>query len=240
MAITLIGFIAARLAITHWIRPNLVSPAHTSAALNSAQNVFEANGSGGTTFVSFNAVIPNAWTISSTIVDKTDHAPTGQALQQFLRHACPNVAAPPPPGKRRPQPRDIPGLHHAAIREIPPRRRLPTRQPLLGHPDARTRRLRRARHHPGRKLRLGSAPPTLLEARRESRRHLSVVLSSHLVADLERVCDYLIVLVASRVQLAGEVEELLASHCVNHRASRVSRRCSPNLPRKRLTASHRT
>jgi ABC-2 type transport system ATP-binding protein len=40
----------------------------------------------------------------------------------------------------------------------------------------------------------------------------SVVLSSHLVADLERVCDYLIVLVASKVQLAGEVSELLASH----------------------------
>jgi ABC-2 type transport system ATP-binding protein len=44
----------------------------------------------------------------------------------------------------------------------------------------------------------------------------SVVLSSHLIADLERVCDYLVVLVASRVQLAGEVSELLASH---HRLS---------------------
>jgi ABC-2 type transport system ATP-binding protein len=41
---------------------------------------------------------------------------------------------------------------------------------------------------------------------------LSVVMSSHLVADLERVCDYLIVLVASRVQVAGEVGELLAAH----------------------------
>lgn len=43
---------------------------------------------------------------------------------------------------------------------------------------------------------------------------VSVVLSSHLVADLERVCDYLIVLVASRVRLAGEVDDLLASHCL--------------------------
>jgi ABC-2 type transport system ATP-binding protein len=41
---------------------------------------------------------------------------------------------------------------------------------------------------------------------------LSVVLSSHLVADLERVCDYLVVLVASRVQVAGDVEHLLATH----------------------------
>ena len=45
---------------------------------------------------------------------------------------------------------------------------------------------------------------------------MSVVLSSHLVADLQRVCDYLIVLVASRVQIAGEVSDLLDSH---HRLS---------------------
>ena len=36
----------------------------------------------------------------------------------------------------------------------------------------------------------------------------SVILSSHLVSDLERVCDYLIVLVASRVRIAGELDEL--------------------------------
>jgi ABC-2 type transport system ATP-binding protein len=41
---------------------------------------------------------------------------------------------------------------------------------------------------------------------------LSAVLSSHLVADLERVCDYLVVLTAGRVQVAGEVDELLATH----------------------------
>ncbi len=41
---------------------------------------------------------------------------------------------------------------------------------------------------------------------------VSVVMSSHLVGDLEKVCDYLIVLVASRVQVAGEVSELLAAH----------------------------
>jgi ABC-2 type transport system ATP-binding protein len=41
---------------------------------------------------------------------------------------------------------------------------------------------------------------------------LSVVMSSHLVSDLERVCDYLVVLVASRVQVAGEVEDLLTAH----------------------------
>ena len=62
-------------------------------------------------------------------------------------------------------------------------------------------------------------------ARREFLQHLmevvaehgvTVVLSSHLVADLERVCDYLVVLTDSHVQLAGDVDALLASH---HRLS---------------------
>ncbi|SDK38186.1 ABC-2 type transport system ATP-binding protein [Nonomuraea maritima] len=50
----------------------------------------------------------------------------------------------------------------------------------------------------------------LMEATAEHR--LSVLLSSHLVSDLERVCDYLIVLVDSRVRIAGELDRLLASH----------------------------
>lgn len=41
---------------------------------------------------------------------------------------------------------------------------------------------------------------------------VSVVLSSHLIADLERVCDYLVILMASHVQLSGEVTELAGSH----------------------------
>jgi ABC-2 type transport system ATP-binding protein len=58
-------------------------------------------------------------------------------------------------------------------------------------------------------------------ARREFLQHLmeavaehelSVILSSHLVTDLERVCDHLIVIAASRVLVAGDVDGLLASH----------------------------
>jgi ABC-2 type transport system ATP-binding protein len=43
---------------------------------------------------------------------------------------------------------------------------------------------------------------------------LTVVLSSHLLADLERVCDHLILLAASRVQLCGDIDTLLAEHQV--------------------------
>jgi ABC-2 type transport system ATP-binding protein len=50
----------------------------------------------------------------------------------------------------------------------------------------------------------------LLEAVTAS--EMSVVLSSHLISDLEVACDYLIVLAEGRVQLAGQVDQLLHDH----------------------------
>ena len=41
---------------------------------------------------------------------------------------------------------------------------------------------------------------------------LSVVISSHLLHDLERVCDHVILLSASRVLLCDDIEEILATH----------------------------
>jgi ABC-2 type transport system ATP-binding protein len=43
---------------------------------------------------------------------------------------------------------------------------------------------------------------------------MTVVLSSHLLADIERVCDHLVVLAAGQVVLAGDVDDLLAGHRV--------------------------
>ncbi|MEO3930049.1 ABC transporter ATP-binding protein [Micromonosporaceae bacterium B7E4] len=40
----------------------------------------------------------------------------------------------------------------------------------------------------------------------------TVLLSSHLLADLERVCDYLVVLHGAQVKLVGPVEDLVAEH----------------------------
>ncbi|AGL17648.1 ABC transporter ATP-binding protein [Actinoplanes sp. N902-109] len=40
----------------------------------------------------------------------------------------------------------------------------------------------------------------------------SVLLSSHILADLERSCDYLIVLQGGRTQLAGEIDDIVAGH----------------------------
>jgi ABC-2 type transport system ATP-binding protein len=65
---------------------------------------------------------------------------------------------------------------------------------------------------------------------------LSVVLSSHLVSDVERTCDYLIVLVDSRVQVAGDIDDLVACH---HRLT-GPRRDPDTLPAGQhvITASH--
>jgi ABC-2 type transport system ATP-binding protein len=41
---------------------------------------------------------------------------------------------------------------------------------------------------------------------------LTVVLSSHVLAELATVCDYLVLVAVGRVQLAGDTEELLAGH----------------------------
>jgi ABC-2 type transport system ATP-binding protein len=43
---------------------------------------------------------------------------------------------------------------------------------------------------------------------------VTVILSSHLIADLERVCDFLVLLIASEVRLSASVDELLAAHKV--------------------------
>ncbi len=65
---------------------------------------------------------------------------------------------------------------------------------------------------------------------------LTVVLSSHLVSDVERVCDHLVVLVDGRVRVAGDLDVLVAAH---HRLT-GPRRPSPDLPagQEVIAASH--
>jgi ABC-2 type transport system ATP-binding protein len=43
---------------------------------------------------------------------------------------------------------------------------------------------------------------------------LTVIIASHVIAELERLCDWLLVLTAGRLQLAGPVDGLLAGHVV--------------------------
>jgi ABC-2 type transport system ATP-binding protein len=51
---------------------------------------------------------------------------------------------------------------------------------------------------------------SVMEAVAESR--MTVLLSSHIVADLERVCDHIVILAKGHTQLAGPIDEIVASH----------------------------
>ena len=51
---------------------------------------------------------------------------------------------------------------------------------------------------------------TVMEAVSDS--EISVVLSSHILADLERVCDYLVILSHARTLLAAPIDEIVAGH----------------------------
>jgi ABC-2 type transport system ATP-binding protein len=50
----------------------------------------------------------------------------------------------------------------------------------------------------------------LMEAVAE--KDLSVVLSSHIVSELERTCDYLVILAEGQIQVAGEIDVLINQH----------------------------
>jgi hypothetical protein len=96
MAATLAGFVALRLVVTEWIRPNFASPVHESVPLPINE--------GGVSFspvaqAAFNppaVSVPNGWVYSTEVVNKSDHAPTAH----YLLNACPgffNEAPQPPP-----------------------------------------------------------------------------------------------------------------------------------------------
>ena len=46
------------------------------------------------TFVTHNPAIPNAWVLSSRIIDHAGHTPTSQTVHRFLQTACPTLGTP--------------------------------------------------------------------------------------------------------------------------------------------------
>ena len=58
----------------------------------------------------------------------------------------------------------------------------------------------------------------------------TVLFSSHVVAELERFCDYLVILLDGQVRVAGDVDQLLAAH------RRLTRPTPPGAARRGLSA----
>jgi hypothetical protein len=92
MAVTLAGFIGARLAVTYWIRPHYMSPVTTNLPLSpdTAGFQFSGPGAGGTISVTGQAPhLPNAWVTAASIADKAGQAPTSS----YIKQACGNVVS---------------------------------------------------------------------------------------------------------------------------------------------------
>jgi hypothetical protein len=86
MAITLVGFIGARLAVTYWLRPHYMSPATRSLPLTTADAGFSFTGPLGAPGVASITPqppnLPNAWVSGASIVDNAGQAPTSAFIKQ--------------------------------------------------------------------------------------------------------------------------------------------------------------
>ncbi len=86
MALALGGFVGARLAISSWVRPRLISPLRTTMSINgnSPLNI-GLNPQGVHVVATTRGILPGDWVYSAQIVNARGHAPTAA----FLDHACP-------------------------------------------------------------------------------------------------------------------------------------------------------
>ena len=88
MLVALVGFVAAREAVTAWVRPHLFTPLQQSLPITTATPVSIDQTSPGVikAFESTRGIsLPGAWVYSVQIVDQAGHTPTAS----FLSRACP-------------------------------------------------------------------------------------------------------------------------------------------------------
>ena len=84
MALTLVGFIAARVVVAEWIRPHFMSPLSEAVRLG-PDSGWGINMSSGVPSVSVNPPdLPNVLVVSNNIVDSAGQAPS----TSYLQHAC--------------------------------------------------------------------------------------------------------------------------------------------------------
>lgn len=95
MAVTLAAYACARAAVTFWLRPNLFTAAHTTVPVSAAGELgFTATGAGPIGFYANRPNIPNAWVLSSKLVDASGRPAGSAAVSQFIRAHCPAIANP--------------------------------------------------------------------------------------------------------------------------------------------------
>ncbi len=107
MAVTLVGFIAARVVVTEWIRPHFMSPVGEAMRIGPNAGWGITMSPGGVPSVSVNSPnLPNALIVSNSIVNNAGQSPTNA----FLQKACPNL-----PGINGPTSSGGLGVQHVAV-----------------------------------------------------------------------------------------------------------------------------
>jgi hypothetical protein len=103
MAATLGGYAVSRVAVTLWVRPQLLSPLHRSTSLlDTDQFGFMSDNGGPVHLVAQGTAPPNSWRLASQFVDASGHRVGPGQLAAWVHRFCPAIAAPPtgPVGKR--------------------------------------------------------------------------------------------------------------------------------------------
>ena len=91
MAATLLGFIAARIAFTLWVRPHLLPAKEVLESTMLGKGVEFLSTPSGAGVRSDPPPIPNTWTLSGTLVDRARHALSTAQLHDLLVRVCPTT-----------------------------------------------------------------------------------------------------------------------------------------------------
>ncbi|HEX3511983.1 MAG TPA: ABC transporter permease subunit [Solirubrobacteraceae bacterium] len=94
MIATLLGFVATRLAVTYLVRPHLLAARHALLPLTFGQGVGLLAGPEGITIYAGAPTIPNAWVLSTKLVDHAHHTLGSSQLHDLLARTCPTIAGP--------------------------------------------------------------------------------------------------------------------------------------------------
>ena len=108
MVTALVGFVAARLAVTFWVRPHLIAPLHLALAVTPASPLAIGETQAGVVVTpTTRGILPGDWPLSIRLMDNAGHAPS----QAFLDPCVPFRNGEPPA--------ELPGLHPQHRRQVP-------------------------------------------------------------------------------------------------------------------------
>ncbi len=91
MIVTLIGFVAARFAVTVWVRPHLLQARQAIFSVTAGKGIGYVSSAAGVSVAPQAPPIPNTWMVSDTTIDRARHALNTTQLHDLLVRTCPTI-----------------------------------------------------------------------------------------------------------------------------------------------------